>query len=276
MGRQNENHNHRTLPKLITWITTLWNLMKLWGMPCSVTQDGWGHGGEFWQNMVHWRREWQTTSAFLSWEPHEQYENEKRHDMERWKPRLLGAQYTTREERRNSSWRNEEAESKQKWHPAVDVTGGESKVWWCKEQYCIGTWNARTMNQGKLEVVKQEMARVSIDILGIRELKWTGMGEFNSDDHYIYYCGQKSFQSKGVTLVNNRIWNAVLGCNLKNRMISVHFQSKQFNISVIQVYAPTTNAEEDEVEWFCEDLQHILELAPKKISFSSRGTGMQK
>ena len=142
MGRQNENHNHRTLPKLITWITTLWNLMKLWGMPCSVTQDGWGHGGEFWQNMVHWKREWQTTSAFLSWEPHEQHEKEKRYHMERWKPRLLGAQYTTREERRNSSWRNEEAESKQKWHPAVDVTGGESKVWWCKEQYCY--WKVRT------------------------------------------------------------------------------------------------------------------------------------
>ena len=171
MCRQNENHNHRKLPKLITWITTLWNLMKLWGMPCRVTQDGWGHGGEFWQNMVHWKREWQTTSAFLSWEPHEQYENEKRRDMERWKPRLLGAQYTTREERRNSSWRNEEAESKQKWHPAVDVTGGESKVWWCKEQYCTITWNVRSMNQGTLDMVKQEMARLNINIRN----QWTKM-----------------------------------------------------------------------------------------------------
>jgi len=167
---------------------------------CMVTQDGWGHGGEFWQNMVHWRREWQTTSAFLSWEPHEQYEKEKRYDMERWKPRMVGDQYTTGEEQRNSSSRNEEAEPKQKWHPVVDVTGGESKVQCCKEQYCIGTWNVRTMNQGKLEVVKQEMARVNIDILGISELTWTGMGKFNSDDHYIYYCRQKSLKSKGVTL----------------------------------------------------------------------------
>ena len=122
------------------------------------------------------------------------------------------------------------------------------------------------MNQGKLEVVKQEMARVSIDILGIRELKWTGMGEFNSDDHYIYYCGQEFLRRNGVALtVNKKVQNAVLGCNLKNRMISVHFQSKQFNISVIQVYAPTTNAEEDEVEWFCEDLQDLPELTPKKL-----------
>ena len=108
------------------------------------------------------------------------------------------------------------------------------------------------MNQGKLEVVKQEMARVNIDILGISELKWTGMGEFNSDDHYVYYCGQESLRRNGVAIiVNERVWNAVLGCNLKNnRMISVHFQGKQFNITVVQVYAPTSNAEEAEVEWF--------------------------
>ena len=97
------------------------------------------------------------------------------------------------------------------------------------------------MNQGKLEVVKQEMARVNTDILGISELKWTRMGEFNSDDHYIYYCGQESFRRNGVAImVNKRVRNAVLGCNLKNdRMISVHFQCKPFNIMVIQVYAPT-------------------------------------
>ena len=97
------------------------------------------------------------------------------------------------------------------------------------------------MNQGKLEVVKQEMARVNIDILGISELKWTGMGEFNSDDHYTYYCGQESLTRNGVAIVvNKRVRNAVLGCNLKNnRMISVHFQGKPFNITVIQVYAPT-------------------------------------
>ena len=105
------------------------------------------------------------------------------------------------------------------------------------------------MHQGKLEVVKQEMARVNVDILGISELKWTGMGEFNSDDHYIYYCGQESLRRNGVTImVNKRIRNAVLGCNLKNnRMISVHLQGKSFNITVIQVYAPTSSTEEAEL-----------------------------
>ena len=122
------------------------------------------------------------------------------------------------------------------------------------------------MNQDKLEVVKQEMARVNVNILGISELKWTGMGEFNSDDHYIYYCGQESLRRNGVAIkVNKRVQNAVLGCNLKNdRMISVHFQGKPFNITVIQVYAPTSNTEEAEVERFYEDLQDLLELKPKK------------
>ena len=112
------------------------------------------------------------------------------------------------------------------------------------------------MNQGKLEVVKQEMARVNIEILEMSELKWTRMGEFNSDDHYIYYCGQESLRRNGVaTMVNKRVRNAVLGCSLKNdRMISVHFQGKPFNITVIQVYAPTSNAEEAEVGQFYEDL----------------------
>ena len=118
------------------------------------------------------------------------------------------------------------------------------------------------MNQGKLEVAKQEMARVNIDILGISKLKWTGMGEFNSDDHYIYYCGQKSLRRNGVAIiVNKRVRNAVLGCNRKNnRMISVRVQGKPFNITVIQFYAPTSNAEEAEVEWFYEDLQDLLEI----------------
>ena len=102
------------------------------------------------------------------------------------------------------------------------------------------------MNQGKLEVVKQEMARVNVDIPGISELKWTGMGEFNSDNHFIYYCGQESLRRNGIALiVNKRVQNVVLGCSLRNdRMISVHFQAKPFNITVIQVYAPTTNTEE--------------------------------
>ena len=120
------------------------------------------------------------------------------------------------------------------------------------------------MNQGKLEVVKQEMTRVNIDILGIRELKWTGMYEFNSDDHYIYYCGQESLKRNGVP-INKRVQNAVLGCNLRNnRIISVSFQGKPFNITVIQVYAPTSNAGEAEVEQFYEDLQDFLEPTPKK------------
>ena len=122
----------------------------------------------------------------------------------------------------NNSRKNEGTEPKQKQHPDVDVTGDGSKARCCKEQYCIGTWNVRFTNQGKLEVVKQEMSRVNIDILGISELKWTGMGEFNSDDHYINYCGQESLRRYGVAIIVNR--NAVLGCNLKNdRMISVHF-----------------------------------------------------
>ena len=122
------------------------------------------------------------------------------------------------------------------------------------------------MNQGKLEVVKQEMARVNVNILGLSKLKWTGMGEFNSDDHYIYYCMQESLRRNGVAImVNKRVQNAVLGCNLKNdRMISVRFQGKPLTITVIQVYAPTGNAEEAEVEWFYEDLQDLLELTPKK------------
>ena len=122
------------------------------------------------------------------------------------------------------------------------------------------------MNQGKLEVVKPEMARVDADILGISELKWTGKGEFNSDGHYIYYCGQESLRRNGVAIiVNKRVQNAVLGCLLKNnRMISVCFQGKPFNIIVIKVNAPTSNAEEAEVEWFYEDLQDLLELTPKK------------
>ena len=110
------------------------------------------------------------------------------------------------------------------------------------------------------------MARVNINILGISELKWTEMSEFNSDDHYIYYCRQESIRRNRVAIiVNKRVQNAVLGCNIKNdRMISVHFQGKPFNITVIQVYAPTNNAEEADVEWFYEYLQDLLELTPKK------------
>ena len=121
-------------------------------------------------------------------------------------PRSVGAKYATGDQWKNNSRKNEEMEPKQKQYPVVDGTGDRSKVQCCKEQYCIGTRNVRSMNQGKLKVVKQEMARVKVNILGISELKWTGMGEFNSDDHYIYYCGQKFLRRNGVAnLVNKKV-----------------------------------------------------------------------
>ena len=127
-------------------------------------------------------------------------------------PRSVGAQQATGDQWRNDSRKKEGMEPKQRQHPAVDVADDRSKLRCCKEQYCIGTWNVRSMNQSKLEVVKQEMARVNINILGISELKWTGRGEFNSDDHYIYYCGQESLRRNGVAIiVNKRVQNAVLG-----------------------------------------------------------------
>ena len=180
--------------------------------------------------------------------------------------RSVGAQYATGDQQRNNSRKNEGTEPKKKQYPAVDVAGDRRKVRCSKEQYCIGTWNARSMNQGKLEVVKQEMARVNVDILEISKLKWTGMGEFNSGDHYIYYCGQESLRRNGVAIiVNKRVRNAVLECSLKNdRMISACFQGKPFNIMVIQAYAPTSNTEEAAVEWFYENLQDLLELIPTK------------
>ena len=145
-----------------------------------------GLGGEFWQNMVHWRREWQNTLVFLPWEPHEHMKRQKDKTLKVEIHRSVGAlQYAAGEEWTNISRKNEETESRQKQHPVVGVTGDGSKVQCCKEQYCIGTWNVRSMNQDKLEVVKQEMARVNIDILGISKLKWTEIGEFNSDDHCI-------------------------------------------------------------------------------------------
>ena len=140
-------------------------------------------------------------------------------------PRLEGVQYTTGEEWRptKSPRKNEAAGPKRKWCSVVDVSGDENKIWCCKKQYCIGTWNIRSMNQGKLDMVKQEMVRININTLRIRELKWTGMGKFNSNDYYIYYCGQESHRSNGVALIiNKRVWNAVIGNSLKNdRMILV-------------------------------------------------------
>ena len=119
-------------------------------------------------------------------------------------PRVVGAQYATGDQWKNNSRKNEGIEPRQKQYPVVGVTGDRGKVRCCKEQYCIGTWNVRFMKQGKLKVVKQEMARVNIDILGISELKWTGMGEFNSDNHYIYYCRQESLRRNGVAIMVNK------------------------------------------------------------------------
>ena len=153
--------------------------------------------------------------------------------------RSVGAQYATEEQWGNKSRKNEETEPKHKHYPVVDVTDNGSKVRCCKEQYCIGTWNVKSMNKGKLKVVKQYMVRVNIDSLVISELKQTRMGKFNSADHYSYYYGQESLRKSEVpVIVNKRVQNAALGCNLKNdRMISVHFQGKLFKITIIQVYA---------------------------------------
>ena len=171
-------------------------------------------------------------------------------------PRLVGDQYATGDQWRNNSRKNEEMKWKKKEHPFEDVTGDGSKVQFCKEQYCIGIWNVRSMNQGKLEMVKQEIARVNSSILEISEPKWTGMDEFNSNDHYIYHYGQEALRRNGVVIiVNKRVWNAVLRYSLKSdRMISAHFQGKPYNITVILTYALTSNTEETKVEWFYGDL----------------------
>ena len=157
--------------------------------------------------------------------------------------RLVGAWYATGDQWRNNSRRNEEMEPKQKQYTAVDVTGVGSKVWCCKEQHCIGTWNVRSINQGKLEVVKQEMARVNVDILGISKLKWTGMGEFNSDDHYIHDCVQEYLRRNGVAIIVNKSPKCSTWMQSQKWQNDLCFQSKLFNITVIQDYAPISNAE---------------------------------
>ena len=157
------------------------------------------------------------------------------------------------------------------------LSGGKIKVHCCKEQYCIGTWFVRFKNHHHLDVVIQEVASVNTDILGISELKWMGMGKFNSDDHYIYYCEQESLRRNGVALkVNKRVPSAVFGCNLKNnRMILDRLQGKPFNITVIQVYAPTTNAKEAEDEPFYQDLKDLLELITEKNTRSFHHRGLE-
>ena len=140
-------------------------------------------------------------------------------------PRSVGAQYATGDQWRNNSRKNEETEPKQKQHPVVDVTGDRSKVRCCKEQYCLGTWNVRSMNQGKLEAVKQEMARVNVDILRISELEWTGIGEFNSEDHYIYHCGKECLKKKRSSHYSQQKRPKCSTCmqSQNNRMISLGF-----------------------------------------------------
>ena len=195
-------------------------------MPCGANQDGW-------VMVERPDRMWSTGEGngkplqYSCLEnPMNSRKRQNKRTLKEELPRSVGTQYVTGDQWRNNSRKNEGMEPKQKQYPAVDVIGDRSKVRCCKEQYCIGTWNVRSMNQGKLEVVKQEMARVNIDILGISQLKWTGMGEFYTDDHYIYYCGQDSLWRNGVAItVNKRVQNIVFGSNLKNdRRISVHFQ----------------------------------------------------
>ena len=169
-------------------------------MPCKATQDGWV--------MVESSdKTWPTGEGNgkpLQYSCFENLMNSMKRQKDRTLkdelPKLVGAQYGTADWWRNNSRKNEETEPNQKQQSVVNVTGDGSKVRCCKEQYCIGTWNVRSMNRGKLEVIKQEMARVNNDILGINELKWTRMGKFNSDDHYIYYCGQESLRRSGVAL----------------------------------------------------------------------------
>ena len=187
-------------------------------MPCGATQDG--------RVMVERSdRMWSTGEGNGKPLQYSCLENPM-NSMKRQNDRILkeklhrsvGTQYVTGDQWINKSIKDEETEPKQKQHSVVDVTGDRNKVQCCKEQCCIGTWNVRSMNQGKLEVVKQEMERVNINNLGISELKWTGMGEFNSDGDYIYYCGQESLRRNGAGLiVNNRVQNAILGCNLKTQ-----------------------------------------------------------
>ena len=240
--------------------------MKLWAMQ---GHPSWmSHSREFWQNMMHLRREWQTTLVYLPCVPHELYKMQKDMTSKDESPRSEGVKYATGEGREITTTprMNELTGPKQIWHSVVDVSGDESKIWCCKEQHCIGTWNATSMNQGKLDMLKQEMVRININILWISKQKWMETGKFNSDNNCIYYCGQKPHRRNGVALIiNKRVWNTVLGFSLHNdKIILVCFQGKPFKITVTQVYASTTDAKEAEVDQFYEDLEDLLGLKPKK------------
>ena len=168
--------------------------MKLWAMLCRATQDGWVMVESSDKTWSIGKGNGKPLHYSCLENPMNSIKRQKYIILKDEFSRPVGAQYTTGEKWKNNPRKNEEMETKWKQYPAVDMTGDGSKVWCCNEQYCTGTWNVRSMNQGKPEVVKQEMARVNINILGIWELKWTGMGAFNSDDHYIYYCGQESLR----------------------------------------------------------------------------------
>ena len=196
-------YNHRRLTKWITWTTAFFNSIKLQDMPCRATQDRW-------VMVENSNKMWSTGEGngkplkYCCLEnPMNSMKRGNDRTLKEKLPRSVGAQYATGDQWRNNSRKNEGMEPKQK-HPVVSVTGDGSKVCCYKEQYCIGTWNVRSMNQGKLEVIKQEMARVNIDILAISKLKWTGMGEFNSDDHYIYYREQESLRRNRVAIMFNK------------------------------------------------------------------------
>ena len=189
---QNENHNERKLTKLITWITTCliqWNYESCHVGPPRMD-------GSWWKVLTKCgtlKKGMPNHFSILSLRtPCTVWKGKKDRALKDELPRLAGAQYATGEEWRNNCRKNEETEPKWKQCSGVDVTGDESKVQWCKEQYCIGIWNIRSVNQGKLELAKQEMTSVNINILGISKLKWTGMGKFSSDDCYIYYCGNNN------------------------------------------------------------------------------------
>ena len=192
-------------------------------MLCWATQDEWdmvARSGRMWSTEEGNSKPHQY-SCFEN--PINSTKRQKDRTLKDELPRLVGAQCANRDQWRNNSIKNDGMEPKQKQCPVEDVTGDRNKGWCCKEQYCIGTWNVRSMNQGNLEVVRQEMARVNTNILGIGKLKCTGMGEFNSDDHYIYFYGQESLRRNGVAIiVNKKVQNAILGNNLKiGTMISV-------------------------------------------------------
>ena len=173
-------------------------------MPCRATQDRWvmvESSDKTWSTGEGNGKPLQYSCLE---NPMNSMKKEKDRILKDELPRLVDAQYATGDQWRHNCRKNEETEPKRKQHPVVDVTGDGSEVQCCKEQHCIGNWNIRSMKQGKLEVVKQEMARVNIDVLGIRELKWTRMGEFNSDEHYIYFGGQESLRRNGVATTVNK------------------------------------------------------------------------